>query len=325
MSYAVSAEGLALIQEHEGFISTPQPLAGEGWVVGFGHVRVGDAGGDVSRDDAAALLARDLGPFADVVNAAVTQPISQSQFDALVSFAFSVGKEAFGKSQVLRRLNAGDFAAAACAMEAWRKAEIDGEVVIAEALVRRRAAEKALFLRDMKSTARPSRVLRPQLDHAAAILGAPSPSVSAPLSAVAPARSVGARLTEILKSEPATAALLLTDIVADAPEAVEEITTAHAKPVSRVDAPTVQWRAFVQKWTRIDAAHSAEMFGLFALLAFGAVLVVMAVSMVATSGGDWAQLVGAAALAAPGAAAVLMAGYGLWRTPRSEQAQRQHI
>ena len=66
-----------------------------------------------------------------------------------MSFAFSVGAEAFGKSQVLRRVNAGDYVSAACAMDAWRKSDVGGELVIVDALVRRRAAEKALFLKDM--------------------------------------------------------------------------------------------------------------------------------------------------------------------------------
>lgn len=307
----------------------PQPLANEGWVVGFGHVRTGEAGGDVTQDEATALLKRDLSAFEKMVKMAVTHRVTQAQFDALVSFAFSVGEEGFKNSQVLRRLNTGDFTAAACAMEAWRKGEVDGESVVVDALVRRRAAEKAMFLRDVKCAARPSRMWRPQLDHAASILGAPSAHVSAEAAAAAPTpeANVGVKLTEILKAEPATAALLLTEVVVGAPEAVDEITTAHAKPVSRADlsgAPEkFDWRGFVRKLPRVSATNSFETFGLFALLAFGAALVVMAVSMVATSGGDWAQLIGAAALAAPGVAAMLMAGYGLWRAPR-ETRKQQH-
>jgi GH24 family phage-related lysozyme (muramidase) len=325
MSHAVSARGFKLIKDHEGFLAAPRPLADGGWVVGFGHVRKGKAGRAVTQEEATALLARDLVAFENLVNATVTKRLTQAQFDAIVSFAFSVGEDAFRKSQVVRRLNAGDFVAAACALDAWRKSEVDGESVVVDALVRRRAAEKAFLLRDVKFAVRSSRLWRPQLDHAAAILGAPSVQ-STDVTAPEPEFSVGAKLTQILMSEPTTAALLLTDVVVEAPEADNEITTAHAKPVSRApmrDAlPKLDWRGFVQKLPRLDAARSFESLGLFALLAFGAVLSATAASLAASSDGDWAQLVGAAALAAPGVAALLMAGYGLWRAPRDDRKQQ---
>ncbi len=47
---------------------------------------------------------------------------------------------------MLRLVNEGDYLQAASALELWRKAEFGGEVYVFDALVRRRAAEKALFL-----------------------------------------------------------------------------------------------------------------------------------------------------------------------------------
>lgn len=255
MTNATSSNGLALIQQYEGFRADPAPLPDGSWVVGYSHVRVGDPGVAVNENEAAELLALDVASYEKLVNARVTQPLSQGQFDALVSFAFSVGAEAFEQSQVLRRVNAGDYVAAACAIDAWRKAEIGGETVIVDSLVCRRAAEKALFLRDMAQQAAPSVFLRAKLDYAASVLGAPvkaaTPAAEAappPASnvvalsprAVAEAAPVVAqvtpvqRLTEILKSEPATEALLLTQVVAnDVEEDEGEIVTAHAKPVAR--------------------------------------------------------------------------------------------
>lgn len=88
-----------------------------------------------------ALLARAVAPFAQTVRDAVTVPLSQNQFDALVSFAYNIGSPAFRGSTALARLNAGDTAGAAEAMGWWNKS--DGAVV--PGLVNRRADEVALF------------------------------------------------------------------------------------------------------------------------------------------------------------------------------------
>jgi lysozyme len=244
MTNATSAQGLALIQRYEGFRAEPTRLPDGNWLVGYSHVRVGDPGEPVNENEAGDLLSIDVAAYEKLVNARVTQSLNQAQFDALVSFAFSVGAEAFEQSQVLRRVNAGDFVAAACALDAWRKADVGGETIVVDTLVRRRAAEKALFLRDMANDAAPSVYMRAKLDYAASVLGAPvkyapAPDVKAtpaPLQVVETAPQTPAqRLTEILKSEPATETLLLTQVVANdfAEEDDGEIVTAHAKPVAR--------------------------------------------------------------------------------------------
>lgn len=257
MTYAISTKGLVLIRAHEGFQAEPRQLPGGGWVVGYNHVRPTEPGAPVTKGEARDLLAQDLIPFEKLVNTLVVRPLSQSQFDALVSFAFSIGAEAFEKSQVLRRVNAGEYVAAACAIDAWRKSDVDGELAIVDSLVRRRAVEKALFLKDAPIAAAPSALLRAQIDHAAAILGAPVASAAATAASAPPAlplHDLGKRLTEILMGEPATKALLLTQVVVDQPEDDGEITTGHAKPVARIEAESgaprrARWRA-----TRFAAA-----------------------------------------------------------------------
>ncbi len=252
--HAISADGLALIQHFEGFRAEPTQLPDGNWVVGYGHVRVGAAGGPVSRDEAATLLALDLAPIERLVNAVVAKPLAQSQFDALVSFALSVGEEAFAASQVLRRVKAGDLVAAACAMDAWRKAEVAGELEVVDLLVRRRAAERAMLLKDLPLAAQPSALLRARLDHAASILGAapkrtktaagagkraakPEVADSNVIALTRPAAlklEPAVRLTEILKSEAATEAVLMRAPANDVDIDEEgEIVTAHAKPVAR--------------------------------------------------------------------------------------------
>lgn len=168
----VSPLGLAQIEAHEGFQADAVKLSEDRYVVGFGHACQTPPARSLTRQEAAVMLVQDLAPVEQAVNALADRPLTQGQFDALVSFAFSVGVEAFAKSDVLRRVKAGEFAAAACALDAWRKSAVGGEGVVYEALVRRRAAEKALLLSD-GAVGAASAWLRPELDHAAAILGAP--------------------------------------------------------------------------------------------------------------------------------------------------------
>lgn len=70
----------------------------------------------------------------------------QSMFDALVSLGYNIGtgKRGLAGSTVLRRHKAGDHAGAAAAFAWWNKN--DGKVM--RGLVRRRAAEAALYLAD---------------------------------------------------------------------------------------------------------------------------------------------------------------------------------
>jgi len=232
-------------------------------------------------------------------------------------------------------------------MDAWRKSEVSGELVIVDALVRRRTAEKALFLRELPQAAAPSVFVRPQLDHAASILGAPVVYTPVPevgsIAPRAPKPEPTERLSEILKSEPTTEALLLTQVVADdAAQEEAEITTAHAKPVARFDfEPRIAPRRSEAKpqekvWfakskplpkgadARLHRLRkrasfklpSFERLGLGALMLFGLGLVAIAVSLLTTSAAGVPELAGAGALGAPGVAAVLMAAFGLWRAPR---------
>lgn len=341
MTYAISAAGLALIQESEGFRPTPVRLPDGHWVVGYGHVRVGEPGEPVNETEAAALLLEDIAQYEAVVNAHVTARLTQSQFDALVSFAMSVGEGAFAKSQVLRRVNNAEHVAAACALDAWRKAEINGALEVVDALVRRRAAEKALYLKDSALEAAPSVFLRAKLDYAASVLGAPVAHAATPAVEKArpayPKMDAGVRLAEILKSEPATEVLLLTQVVPDDAEG-DEIATAHAKPAARqVEAPPLDrirdrrlaklragevketlWERVVE---RFDMSQSFETVGLIALIVFGVGLLLVAGSLVLGRVEDMLQVVGALMLAVPGLACIGLGGFALARgAPSAAQA-----
>jgi lysozyme len=93
--------------------------------------------------DCEALLEQDLEPVRRCANGAVTVPLTQNQFDALVSFAFNVGNDAFLNSTLLKRLNAGRLDEVPAELARWNR---DNDRVV-PALVNRRNKEIALWLR----------------------------------------------------------------------------------------------------------------------------------------------------------------------------------
>lgn len=75
---------------------------------------------------------------------------TENQKAAIVSFVWNLGLGNFSGSTFLRRYNAGDIKGAAEALTWWNKGTVNGKKVVLPGLVRRRQAEKALFLREDK-------------------------------------------------------------------------------------------------------------------------------------------------------------------------------
>jgi lysozyme len=119
--------------------------------IGWGHTN--DHGrkfkkGDVwTQQECDRAFTEDMELFVQGVRKRVKVRLKQDQFDAVVSFAYNCGLPALGGSTLLKRLNAGDFGAAALEFHKWNKAK--GKVL--RGLVRRRASEALLFqgIRDL--------------------------------------------------------------------------------------------------------------------------------------------------------------------------------
>jgi len=141
-----SKTGLDLIKAYEGYRATATALPNGKWAIGYGHTRSARQGAEVSKADAEKLLIYDLMEIENAIQDHVFAPLSQNQFDALASLVFNIGVERFLHSDVLRLLNEGRPLDAAEAFDDWRQTEFDGRVVVVDALARRRAAEKSLFL-----------------------------------------------------------------------------------------------------------------------------------------------------------------------------------
>jgi lysozyme len=164
--HQVSRAAVALIKRFEGFRAKAAELEDGRWTIGYGHTKTARGGTEIAEADAEALLLYDLINVAHAVNEWTYAPLNQNQFDALVSFAFNIGLENFRRSTTLRRVNEGRMLEAALTMELWRRADFEGERIVVDALVRRRAYEKILFLTPVDEWApAPSPVLPPKIDY----------------------------------------------------------------------------------------------------------------------------------------------------------------
>lgn len=151
-----SDRGRALIRQHEGLrLEAYQDPVGV-WTIGYGHTSAAGPpsvykGMRITAAGADEILRTDLRKFEGYVTSAVKVPLNQNQFDALVSFTFNLGPGNLRSSTLLKRLNAGDYGAAADQFSVWNRA--GGKVM--PGLVKRRAAERALFLEPVTSTRPP--------------------------------------------------------------------------------------------------------------------------------------------------------------------------
>lgn len=137
-----SQNGIDLIKAFEGLRLRAYKCSAGVWTIGYGHTGDVEPDDAITREEAEELLGGDLRRFEYSVQLNVTVPISQNQFDALVSFSYNVGVGAFRKSTLLRKLNDLDVSGAADEFLRWNKA--GGQIL--SGLIKRRKAERQLFL-----------------------------------------------------------------------------------------------------------------------------------------------------------------------------------
>lgn len=79
--------------------------------IGYGHlIKPTENYTTITEAQAEMILLQDLSEAIEAVNKFVKVPLTQRQFDGLVSFVFNVGVGAFRKSTLLKLLNKGDIA-----------------------------------------------------------------------------------------------------------------------------------------------------------------------------------------------------------------------
>lgn len=144
----ISVAGIALIKEREGLRLEAYQDTGQVWTIGYGHTSA--AGGmkvypglTITHAQSEQLLKDDLARMTyPVINDLVKVPLTQGQFDAMCSFIYNLGATQVSTSTLLKRLNQGNYNAAADQFGRW----VYDNGVELEGLVIRRAKERALFL-----------------------------------------------------------------------------------------------------------------------------------------------------------------------------------
>ena len=152
-----SAAGRKLIQDFEQcrLVAYPDPGAKDGvpWTIGWGATGLGIGRGVVwTQQEADERFDLDLSKRETLLNNALVVPVTQGQFDALVSIVYNVGEGGPQKdgiirlrsgrpSTLLRLVNAREYAAAADQFLLW----VSPGSSVQAGLLRRRKAERELF------------------------------------------------------------------------------------------------------------------------------------------------------------------------------------
>ncbi|MEN3335751.1 MAG: lysozyme [Blastocatellia bacterium] len=152
----MSPNGLELLEQWEGFKTTVYKDSAGLPTIGVGHLLTKSElssgkitingvpvkyGNGLTAQQVTDLLAQDVQPAAAAVNNNVKVPLTQNQFDALVSFTFNVGVGAFTSSTLLKVLNQKQYDQVPTQLLRWTRA--GGQVV--QGLVNRRNNEIKLW------------------------------------------------------------------------------------------------------------------------------------------------------------------------------------
>ena len=108
----LSQKGLELIKSFEGLSLKPYVCAGGINTIGYGSTyytngkKVTLQDKPITKEQAEELIKHSLSTYEKAVDSFCRDDISQSQFDALVSFAYNLGTDALQKSTLIKKVNA---------------------------------------------------------------------------------------------------------------------------------------------------------------------------------------------------------------------------
>jgi lysozyme len=142
----ITNQGLMLIKQFEGFSPTIYLDAAGLPTIGYGHLlRTGEAAmfkDGITEPMAQALLIKDVLRAEQAVLRLITTPLTDGQFDALVSFTFNLGSGALQRSTLRRKVNREEYVDAPAEFMKWVWA--GGKKL--KGLIKRRKSEVQHFL-----------------------------------------------------------------------------------------------------------------------------------------------------------------------------------
>ena len=102
----ITQEGLDLIKHFEGFSTTVYTCPAGYATIGYGHlIKKDESFKTIKEDDAQVLLRSDAESAERAVLRFIDVPLTDGQFDALVSFTFNLGSGALQRSTLRRKVN----------------------------------------------------------------------------------------------------------------------------------------------------------------------------------------------------------------------------
>lgn len=138
----ISKRGLQFIRSKEGLRLIAYKDGGGVWTIGYGHTETVFPKMQITEAQAESLLRNDLFKFEKAVRDLVDVPLSQNEYDAIVSFVFNIGVNQFIQSTFLRKLNNLQYDEAADQLLRW--VYDNGKLV--PGLQNRRRDERLFFL-----------------------------------------------------------------------------------------------------------------------------------------------------------------------------------
>jgi lysozyme len=149
----LSAAGRKFVEDNEGRKYVAYKDQAGVWTNGVGHtgpdVYPGQKVTDAQID---AWFAVDAREAEEAVTDAVTVPLSEEEFDAMVDFAYNIGAPAFKGSTLVRLLNQRKYDLVHDQLLQWINIHVNGELERDDGLVNRRLKEAALFEHGMVPT-----------------------------------------------------------------------------------------------------------------------------------------------------------------------------
>jgi lysozyme len=146
MPRLITDAGIKLIQSFESCTLTRYQDEGGIWTQGWGHIKGITADSQpITQNQADAWFLEDISIAEASVSCLITERLTDDQYDAVVSLAYNAGSAPL-LGRLGRYLNSGDMNKAAAEFDKWVHVKENGIEVVCNGLVRRRAAEKQLFL-----------------------------------------------------------------------------------------------------------------------------------------------------------------------------------